>query len=249
MPESFEGVPLDDHRAGIEGAIELLVKTRLEGGQPRRRARRPARARRAARPAGGTGRRPAALLADRGGGGHRVRPRASPPRTDADPEELFDLFQQAFGIADDAMVSVAGGHRREPSAGGPGERSPRQPGPRGPARPALRRASCTRASWPSASIRCPATRPSGRGEPDASDIDDVDSALELDPSSSERTGLAAALESELAGFSDPDAAARRAAADRDRPARCCRASCPAPTGRPAGSSPPPRASAWSECTT
>ena len=38
-------------------------------------------------------------------------------------------------------------------------------------------------------------------EPDASDIDDIDSALELDPSSSERTGLAAALESELVGFS------------------------------------------------
>ncbi len=34
MPESFAGVPYDEHRAGIAAALELLVKARLEDPEP-----------------------------------------------------------------------------------------------------------------------------------------------------------------------------------------------------------------------
>ena len=126
--------------------------------------------------------------------------RSVAPRTDADPEELFDLFQQAFGIADDAMVSVAGGHRLEPGQGEP-EKDRRASLVRGAllgrlSADELHSGFMALGLDPLASYQAFRAR-----EPDARDIDDIDSALELDPASSERTGLAAGLERELAGFS------------------------------------------------
>ena len=235
--------------AGIESAIELLVRARLEDPEPRRRAPRPARARRAPRPPGGPGRRPAALLADRDRGGRRPSPASSRQRTDAGPEELFDLFQQAFGIADEAMVSIAGGHRREPGAGGPGDASAAPPGPRRPARPALAERAALRLRRPRPRPARPLPGVPGAGAATPSDVDDSTRRSSSTRASSERAGLAAVARERAGRLQHPAAAARRAAADRDRPAGPAGRAARAPTGRPAGSSPPPRASASSASTT
>jgi PucR-like helix-turn-helix protein len=119
MP-SFAGVPLDEHRMGIEAAVQLIVSLRLEDTEP----------------AFGGGAKMLRELGER-----RARQgvpvedllrswrmgieeatayaREVAPRTDAKPDELFDLFQQAFSLADEAMVSIAGGHRRDATGADP----------------------------------------------------------------------------------------------------------------------------------
>ena len=116
MP-AFASVPLDEQKAGIEAAIEMIVRSRMED------------------PGGSFG-DGAQLLRDIG----ERRARQGVPvedllrawrmgieettahgrelagQGDTRPDELFDLFQEAFGLADEAMLSVAGGHRREPAA-------------------------------------------------------------------------------------------------------------------------------------
>ena len=49
--------------------------------------------------------------------------------TDAEPDELFDLFQQAFSMADEAMVSTATGHRRDSREDDEGQREHETPHP------------------------------------------------------------------------------------------------------------------------
>ncbi len=113
MP-NFEAVPLEEHKAGIATAVELIVRARLEDPAPSF--------------GGGT-----TLLREIGE--RRARQgipvddllrswrlgieetmsyaRDIAPGSGAEPDELFDLFQQAFGLAD------AGDdlHRRRPPAG------------------------------------------------------------------------------------------------------------------------------------
>ncbi len=116
MP-AFAGVPLDEQQAGIETAIEMIIRARMED------------------PGGSFG-DGARLLRDIGERRARqgvpvddllrawrmgieettAHARELAGQGDTRPDELFDLFQEAFGLADEAMLSVAGGHRREPDA-------------------------------------------------------------------------------------------------------------------------------------
>ena len=114
---AFAGVPLDEQKAGIEASIEMIVRSRMED------------------PGGSFG-EGAQLLRDIGERRARqgvpvddllrawrmgieettAHARDLAARSETRPAELFDLFQEAFGLADEAMLSVAGGHRREPDA-------------------------------------------------------------------------------------------------------------------------------------
>jgi len=116
MP-AFAGVPLDEQQAGIETAIEMIVRARMED------------------PGGSFG-DGARLLRDIGERRARqgvpvddllrawrmgieettAHARELAGQGDTRPDELFDLFQEAFGLADEAMLSVAGGHRGDPAA-------------------------------------------------------------------------------------------------------------------------------------
>lgn len=117
---SFAGVPVDEQIAGVEAALELIVRARLEGPQPRfereadllrelgeRRARQGV-------PVDDL------LRAWRIGIDEATgRARELAERSDATPAELFDLLQDAFGLTDEAMVSIAGGHRHAPEQATP----------------------------------------------------------------------------------------------------------------------------------
>jgi len=120
MPKSFAGVPYEEHRDGVAAALELVIRVRLEnpeasvgvggGGQAlrelgERRARQ--------------GVPMDDLLRSWRMGVDEVTSyaRELAEQTDARPNELFDLFQQAFRLADEAMVSISSGHRRDPAQG------------------------------------------------------------------------------------------------------------------------------------
>jgi hypothetical protein len=114
MPASFAGVPLDEQRAGIEAAIDMIVGARRGGERPDAAA--------SARMLRMIGERRARqgvpvddlLRAWRIGIEEATTyGRELAERTDAEPAELFDLFQDAFSLADEAMVSTASGHRRD----------------------------------------------------------------------------------------------------------------------------------------
>ena len=200
MP-SFAAVPPEEHLESIEAALEIIIAARLEG--PEASVSEPAEA---LRKMGERRARQGVPVDDLlrswriGIKEATAYARELASRTDANPAELFDLFQEAFGLADLAMVSVAGGHRREPGQGEPeGER-----------RAALvRGAIAGRLSAEElhsglAALEMDPLVPylafRARGG-DLTDLDALDSALELDPTSSRRVGVAAVLESEITGFS------------------------------------------------
>ena len=199
MP-SFEGVPLDEHTGGIAAAVELIVSARIKDPEP----------------SFGGG---AAFL--RQLGERRARQgvpvddllrswrlgieeatsyaRELAARSDASPDELFDLFQQAFGLADEAMISIAGGHRRDPAQGDP-ELDRRAALVRGAL---LGKLSTEELHSGFAALELDPLATyfvfRARGD-DSADIAELEDALELDPVRSRRVGLVAAVESEIAGF-------------------------------------------------
>lgn len=200
MP-NFESVPLEEHRAGIEAAIELIVGSRMNDPDP----------------SFGGG---AAFLRELGERRARqgipvddllrswrlgiqettAHARELADRSGARPDELFDLFQQAFGLADEAMVSISSGHRREPTAGDP---------------ETARRAALVRnallgrlsadelhSGFAAIGLDPLASYRAFRARGDASaDIAALDEALDLVQPAGGRVGLVAAVESEVAGFS------------------------------------------------
>jgi hypothetical protein len=120
MPASFAGVPIDEQRGGIEASVQLIVGMRLADTDPdlgrsaqmlreigERRARQGVPVDDLLR-AWRVGIEEATTYA-----------RELAEATDAEPGELFDLFQQAFSLADEAMVSTASGHRRDSAPAGP----------------------------------------------------------------------------------------------------------------------------------
>jgi hypothetical protein len=199
MP-SFAGVPLDEHRLGIEGAVQLIVSLRLGDADP----------------AFGDGARLLRELGER-----RARQgvpvddllrswrmgieeatayaREVAPRTDAKPDELFDLFQQAFSLADEAMVSIAGGHRRD-AAGADPETERRAALVRGTL---LGRLGAGELHSGFAALALDPVVPyrafRARGE-DESAVELVNAALERDDGTAARNGLATIIEQELVGF-------------------------------------------------
>lgn len=199
MP-NFEGVPLEEHTAGIAAAVELIVSARIKDPQPsfgggaqflrqlgERRARQGIPVDDLLR-SWRLGIEEATTYA-----------REIAPTSGATPDELFDLFQQAFGLADQAMVSIAGGHRREPAQGDP-EIERRGALVRGAL---LGRLSTEELHSGFATLDLDPLATyfvfRARGHDDA-DIAELDDALALDPVRSRRVGLVAAVESEIAGF-------------------------------------------------
>jgi len=200
MP-SFAGVPYEEHRDGIIAALELIVRARMEDPEPsfgggasllrqigERRARQGV-------PVDDLMRSWRLGVEEATAYGRELAERSSVP-----PAELFDLFHQAFGLADEAMVETAGGHRREPGTGDP-EVERRTTLVRGAL---LGRLSADELHSgfaavdldPLASYR--AFR--ARGDDDA-DIAELERSLALGHPSGRRVGLVAAVESEIAGFS------------------------------------------------
>jgi hypothetical protein len=116
MPESFAGVPIDEQRAGIEAAIGMIVRMRLNGTEPDM-----GKGARLLREMGERRARQGVPVDDLlrawriGIEEATTYGRELAARTDAEPAELFDLFQEAFALADEAMVSTASGHRRDSS--------------------------------------------------------------------------------------------------------------------------------------
>lgn len=200
MPDSFAGVPYDEHRAGIVAALELLVSARLGNPEPsfggaqvlrelgERRARQ--------------GVPVDDLLRSWRMGVEEATAyaREVAPRTDSQPEELFDLFQQAFRLADEAMVSISSGHRRDPAQGEP-ETERRAALVRGTL---LGRLSANELHSGFAALALDplvpyrAFRARGTGP---EDFERIDAALEPTTGDLERAGLVAELEQEIVGFS------------------------------------------------
>ena len=200
MP-SFDAVPREEHLESIASAIEILISTRLGGAEVP-----PSAAPTALREMGERRARQGVPVDDLlrswriGIEEATAYAREIAPRTDAKQVELFDLFQEAFGIADQAMVSVAGGHRREP---GPGDSEAERRGAL--VRGAISgRFSAEELHSGLVALEMDPLVPylafrARDGE--ISELDDLDAALELDPASSRRVGVVATIESELAGFS------------------------------------------------
>jgi hypothetical protein len=200
MPSSFAGVPVEEQRAGIEAAIDLIVRMRLAEKSP----------------ATGTSARMLREIGER-----RARQgvpvddllrawrvgieeattygRELAATTDAAPDELFDLFQEAFSLADEAMVSAASGHRRDAVGDGEGER-----------RAALVRGALLGRLEPAELhsgfvafaldplVRYRAFRARAGGD---IRLAAVNSALERSEGPPARSGLAAQFDSEIIGFS------------------------------------------------
>lgn len=205
MPESFAGVPYEEHRAGIAAALELVVKVRLDNPEPsfgggakvlrelgERRARQ--------------GVPVDDLLRSWRMGVEEVTAyaREVAPRTDARPDELFDLFQQAFQLADEAMVSISSGHRRDPAQGEP-ETERRAALVRGAL---LGRLSANELHSGFAALALDPLVPyrafRGRGV-DPGDLERIEATLTPPHSvNAERDGLVATLEQQIVGFSKRD---------------------------------------------
>jgi hypothetical protein len=200
MPQGFAGVPVEEQRAGIEAAIEMIVGMRLGGEHPTTAA--------SARILREIGERRARqgvpvddlLRAWRMGIEEATNyGRELAATTDAAPNELFDLFQEAFALADEAMVSTASGHRRDSSGDGEGDRRGALVrgavlGRLGPAE--LHSGFVAFALDPLATYRVFRARTGGKADAEA-----INLALESGEGSSERTGLAAQFEREIIGFS------------------------------------------------
>ena len=200
MP-SFEGVPYEEHRDGIVAALELIVRARMEDPEPsfggganllrqigERRARQGV-------PVDDLMRSWRLGVEEATAYGRELAERSAVP-----PGELFDLFHQAFGLADEAMVATAGGHRREPASGDP-EIARRAALVRGAL---LGRLSADELHSGFAAIDLDPLATyyvfRARGDDDA-DIAELDEALALGQPTGTRIGLVAAVESEIAGFS------------------------------------------------
>lgn len=199
MP-SFEAVPIEEHRESVATALEILVRARMENPQAsfeesseelQRMGERRAR----------QGVPVEDLLRSWRIGIEEAtaHAREAATGTDARPAELFDLFQEAFGIADEAMVSVAGGHRRDPGTADP-EAERRESLIRGALLGTLP-AEDLRSGFASLDLDplVPYQVFRARGD-DAGDLDTLETALEADPVRSQRVGVAALLERELTGF-------------------------------------------------
>ncbi len=199
MPESFAGVPVDEQRAGTEAAIDMIVRQRVNGERP---AIGPSA--RMLREIGERRARQGVPVDDLlrawriGIEEATTYGRELAAQTDAEPGELFDLFQHAFSLADEAMVSTASGHRRDSQGDGEGER-----------RAALVRGTLLGRLSPSelhsgfvafsldplARYRAFRARAAERSRADA-----VNEALERGEAAPARIGLAATVDSEIVGF-------------------------------------------------
>lgn len=202
MP-SFEGVPLEEHRGGIAAAIELIISTRLENDAEPSFGDSPAFLRQLGERRARQGVPVDDLLRSWRIGIREMTTygRELANESDARPEELFDLFQEAFGLADEAMISIAGGHRREPTSGDPelGRRT------------ALVRGALLghlSADELHAGFAAMELDPLGsyfvfraRGGAEDADLAELDEALGLSSRDSARIGLVAMVENEVAGFS------------------------------------------------
>ena len=199
MP-SFEAVPRDEHLQSVAAALELVVRARMENpdasiedsseqlwemGERRSRQGVPVDDLLRSWRIGIEEATAHARLAAEG--------------MDARPEELFDLFQESFGMADGAMVSVAGGHKRNPGPADAGiER--RTAFVQGALLGAL---STEDLHSGFASMNLDPLVPyqvfRARGD-DPGDLATLEAALETDPVRSHPIGVAAVLENELTGF-------------------------------------------------
>ena len=200
MP-SFAGVPRDEQRAGIETAIEVIVRARMddpgadfENGAGLLRDIGERRARQ--------GVPVEDLLRAWRMGIEEVTAHARELAGNADtrPDELFDLFQGAFGLADDAMVSIAGGHRREDPESDP-EEDRRAALVRGTLMGRLS-ANELHSGFAAQALDPLATYRAFRArylEGDA--VARLNRALDTPPGEAQRVGLAAAVELEIVGFS------------------------------------------------
>ncbi|MFN8149619.1 MAG: helix-turn-helix domain-containing protein [Solirubrobacterales bacterium] len=207
MP-SFAAVPLEEHVAWIEAAIAMIMNARLDDPDP-------------------TVGSSAALLREIGERRARQgipvedllrswrfsieevtgRVRALGEQSGTRSDEVIDLIQQGLELADEAMISVASGHRLDPAQG---------------EIEVIRRAALVRGALlgklsieelqsgfaalgldPLGSYR--AFRARARGHDDE-DIAKLDGALALKPNQFTRVGLAALVESEIAGFSSEEPA-------------------------------------------
>ncbi len=199
MP-SFEAVPREEHVESVAAALELLVRARMENpeasiedsseqlselGERRSRQGVPVDDLLRSWRIGIEEATAHARLAAEG--------------IDAQPAELFDLFQESFGLADGAMVSVADGHK----------------GDSGPADPGIERRtafvqgallgtlSTDELHSGFASMHLDPLVPyqafRARGD-DPGDLEALEAALEIDPVRSQPIGVAAVLENELTGF-------------------------------------------------
>jgi hypothetical protein len=194
---SLEVVPEKEHRATIEAAVELLVRAQgTDSFTAEARLLRELGERRARQ-----GVPVEDLLRSWRIGIEETTAyaREVAPGTGARQEELFDLFQAAFGTADDAMVSITGGYRRDPGQVAPelvqrealvsgalsGRLSPEE----------LHSGFAALELDPLVTYHVFRARGG-----DAGDLAELDRALGLDPQRAQRIGLVVALESELAGF-------------------------------------------------
>ena len=200
MP-AFEGVPIEEHRMGIAAAVELIVRARIDdpdpsfgGGASVLRQLGERRARQGV-PVDDL------LRSWRLGVEETTKfAREIAARSDATADELFDLFEQAFGLADEAMVSIAGGHRRDPARGEPDEER-REALVRGAL---LGRLSAEELHSGFSALELDPlvtyTAFRARGT-EADDLQQLDLTLGFDSGRTQRTGVVAVLENEIAGFS------------------------------------------------
>jgi hypothetical protein len=199
MP-SFEAVPIEEHLESVAMALEILVRARMENPQ--------ASFQESSEELWKMGERRASqgvpvddLLRSWRIGIEEAtaHARIAADGLDARPDELFDLFQEAFGIADEAMVSVAGGHRRDPGATDPGSER-RTAFVQGALLGTL---STEDLHSGFASMNLDPLVPyqvfRARGDVPR-DLETLEAALEIDPVRSQPVGVAAVLENELTGF-------------------------------------------------
>lgn len=207
MP-SFAAVPVDEHRKWIEDAIAMITNAFIEdpdpsvGGSTAMLREIGERRSRQGIPVEDLLRSWRFSIEELAGHARKLA-----EETDTPPDEVFDLIQRALAFADEAMISVASGHRRDPSHGEP---------------EVERRAALVRGALlgklsieelhsgfaalgldPLAAYR--AFRARARGQDDA-EIAKLDGALALKPNQFGRVGLAALVESEIAGFSSEEPA-------------------------------------------
>ena len=200
MP-SFDAVPRAEQTDGVEVMIGLLIGARMED----------------ANPAVGDGTRLLREIGERrarqgvpvddllrawriGLDEITARGRELAERSDVSPAQLFDLLRQASGLADEAMVSIAGGHRADPNSGDP--LSERRAALVSGALLGRLSANELHSGFAALGLDPLATYHAFRARHTAdSDLERVSRALEPNRPGSQMQGLVAVIEHELVGFS------------------------------------------------
>lgn len=199
MP-SFEAVPRDEHLESVAAALELVVRARmenpkasLEGGSEQLWEMGERRARQGV-PVDDLLRSWRIGIEET-----TAHARVAAEGIGAQPDELFDLFQESFGMADGAMVSVADGHKRDPGPADAGVER-RTAFVQGALLGTLQTEDL-HSGFASMNldplVSYQAFR--ARGD-DPGDLEALEAALEIDLAGSQPIGVVAVLENELAGF-------------------------------------------------